>query len=152
MKNNCSCFQSTSHRMQLLCTWVCYFPYTKTGQRVGLKCRIYNNKFPSPLHHPREVAELFYTKESNQSPMHGAKSIAAELWGSILRYTGSKSVMPLDHSLRQWDIWSQSPLLPECSATVPSWEDRPPTAKWQYQPARSGFHPAPKVTLFPKRA
>lgn len=131
MKNNRPCFQSTSHRMQLLCTGVCYFLYTKTGQRVGLKCRIYNNKFPSPLHHPRQVAELFYRKESNQKTVlfSGATSTAAELRGSLLRYIGCKPVMTLDHSLRQLDIWSQCPLLPEHSASVPSWEDRPPTAK-----------------------
>lgn len=78
----------------------------KTGQRVGLQCRIYHNKFPSSPHHPRQGAELFYTKENDQSAVHfnGAKSIAAESWGSILRYTSCKPVMPLDHSLRQWDF------------------------------------------------
>jgi len=35
-KTNRSCFQSTSHRIQLLCTWVCHFRCTKTGQRFGL--------------------------------------------------------------------------------------------------------------------
>jgi len=115
---------------------------------------MYNNKFHSPLHHPKQVAELFCAKKSNWSSVHfsRAKRVAVELWSLVLRYTGCTLLMPLDHALRQWDLWFQSPLLPECSASVLSWEDWPPTAKWQYQPASCSFHPAPNVWLFTKRA